>query len=66
MRVTVGICAYNEGINIGPLLNNILYRQSLPAGSEVLVVCSGCTDDTVEIVHQCASENTSSETTFRS
>jgi cellulose synthase/poly-beta-1,6-N-acetylglucosamine synthase-like glycosyltransferase len=48
--VTVGICAFNEGKNIGSLLNNILTEQALSADSEVLVVCSGCTDNTVEIV----------------
>jgi cellulose synthase/poly-beta-1,6-N-acetylglucosamine synthase-like glycosyltransferase len=57
MRITVGICAYNEGMNIGPLLNNVLYRQNLPEKSEVIVVCSGCTDDTVEIAQQYASRN---------
>jgi poly-beta-1,6-N-acetyl-D-glucosamine synthase len=58
MLVTVGICAYNEGMNIGPLLNNILNSQSLPAGSEVLVACSGCTDNTVDIVQQYVNKNT--------
>jgi cellulose synthase/poly-beta-1,6-N-acetylglucosamine synthase-like glycosyltransferase len=52
LEVTVGICAYNEGMNIGKLLNNILSQQDLPAKSEVLVVCSGCTDNTVSIVQQ--------------
>jgi cellulose synthase/poly-beta-1,6-N-acetylglucosamine synthase-like glycosyltransferase len=50
--VTVGICAYNEDKNIGKLLTNILSLQELPARSEVLVVCSGCTDSTVAIVHE--------------
>ena len=54
--VTVGICAYNEGMNIGKLLNNILHEQELP-GFEVLVVCSGCTDNTVEIVHEYAKKD---------
>jgi cellulose synthase/poly-beta-1,6-N-acetylglucosamine synthase-like glycosyltransferase len=49
--VTVGICAYNESKNIGKLLDNILNQQELPPESEVIVVCSGCTDNTVEIVH---------------
>jgi len=52
LDLTVGICAYNEGINIGKLLNNILNLQELPAKSEVLVVCSGCTDSTVAIVNE--------------
>ena len=50
--VTVGICAYNEGMNIGKLLHNILKVQELPVNSEVLVVCSGCTDNTVQIVEE--------------
>ena len=48
----MGICAHNEALNIGKLLNNILTKQKLPAESEVLVVCSGCTDQTVEIVKE--------------
>ncbi len=46
----MGICAYNEGNNIGRLLQNVLDDQALPVESEVLVVCSGCTDNTVEQV----------------
>ena len=49
-KLTVGICAYNEAKNIGKLLNNVLYEQALPVNSEVLVVCSGCTDTTTDIV----------------
>lgn len=54
MSVTVGICAYNEAMNIGNLLENILEEQELPPNSEVMVICSGCTDDTVEIVQKYA------------
>ncbi len=46
----VGICAHNEELNISKLLNNILFKQELPPKSEVLVVCSGCTDETIKIV----------------
>jgi len=49
-EVTIGICAYNEELNIGRLLRNILFIQKLPQNSEILVVCSGCTDNTVRIV----------------
>jgi len=49
-QITVGICAYNEEKNIANLLNNVLTAQELPSDSEVLVVCSGCTDATAEIV----------------
>ncbi len=46
--VSVGICAYNEENNISKLLKNVLEEQSLSKDSEVLVVCSGCTDSTEE------------------
>ena len=46
----MGICAYNEEKNIGRLLNIVLFEQALPFDSEVLVVCSGCTDRTVSTV----------------
>lgn len=45
---TVGICAFNEDKNIGQLLKS-LSKQGLPKDYEVLIVCSGCTDKTVEI-----------------
>ena len=57
MSVSVGICAYNEGLNIGPLLSNVLYEQELSSESEVLVVCSGCTDNTVSIVQEFAEKD---------
>src|SRR3989304_7257372 len=57
MQVTVGICAYNEGMNIGRLLGIVLSKQELPSDSEVLVVCSGCTDDTVRKVQQYAEKD---------
>lgn len=46
MRVTVGVCAYNEGRNIGRLLERLVEE---PLANEVIVVASGCTDDTVLI-----------------
>lgn len=49
-KATVGICAYNEERNIGKLLSNIISDQGLHPKSEVIVVCSGCTDNTVKIV----------------
>jgi poly-beta-1,6-N-acetyl-D-glucosamine synthase len=53
----VGICAYNEEKNIGRLLNNILFEQALPFDSEVLVVCSGCTDNTARIAQEFAEKD---------
>jgi biofilm PGA synthesis N-glycosyltransferase PgaC len=52
LKITVGVCAYNEEKNIGNLLNNIANQQQLPPNSEILVVCSGCTDNTAKIVQQ--------------
>jgi cellulose synthase/poly-beta-1,6-N-acetylglucosamine synthase-like glycosyltransferase len=49
-KVVVGICAYNEENNIGRLLQNLILEQDLPKNCRVLVVCSGCTDRTPDIV----------------
>lgn len=48
---SVGIMAYNEAANIANAITSIL-RQPLEFGriAEVIVVASGCTDDTVPIV----------------
>jgi biofilm PGA synthesis N-glycosyltransferase PgaC len=54
LTVSVGICAYNEEENIGPLLSNLLAEQDLPQTSEIIVVCSGCTDRTPEVVEDFA------------
>ncbi len=49
--VTIGVCAYNEERNIGNLLQAILSQKTEVARiEEVLVVASGCTDRTPEIV----------------
>jgi len=49
-RLIIGVCAYNEENNIGRLLKNLTSEQSLPKESRILVVCSGCTDKTPQIV----------------
>ena len=54
-RVTVGICAYNEGNNIGRLLHSVFHEQEVSADSEILVVCSGYMDNTTGIVQSHAS-----------
>jgi len=55
--ISVGICAYNEQENIGSLLENLLTEQDLPSESEIIVVCSGCTDRTPEIVKKYAEKD---------
>lgn len=54
MNFSVGICAYNEEQNIGKLLVNILNHQHSHHLDEIIVVASGCTDKTNEIVNQYA------------
>lgn len=49
-NVSIGICAYNEEKNIARLLSNLLTEQDLSLDSEIIVICSGCTDSTPEIV----------------
>jgi len=51
----IGICAYNEEANIGKLLQNLL-TQRLDTEfklDKIIVVASGCTDRTEEIVEDC-------------
>jgi len=50
----VGICAYNEADNIGRLLENLV-SQRFPSRyemGEIIVVSSGSTDETVDIVRR--------------
>jgi cellulose synthase/poly-beta-1,6-N-acetylglucosamine synthase-like glycosyltransferase len=51
-KIAIGICAYNEEYNIRHILQNLLFEQNLPKDCKVLVVCSGCTDRTPEIVRE--------------
>ena len=51
-KMVVGICAYNEENNIGLVLQNLISEQDLPKDCKILVVCSGCTDKTPEIVRE--------------
>jgi biofilm PGA synthesis N-glycosyltransferase PgaC len=45
----IGICAYNEENNIASLLQNLV-TQNTPEKTSILVMCSGCTDRTPQIV----------------
>ncbi len=57
--ISVGIAAYNEEANIGNILGR-LTNQKLPEDitlKEIIVVASGCTDRTEEIVKEFAKEN---------
>jgi len=53
LKVSIGICCYNEERNIGLILDNLLKQ---PFGEntliEIIIVASGCTDRTVEIVKE--------------
>jgi len=51
-KVVIGICAYNEENNVGRLLRNLISEQGLPETHRILVVCSGCTDKTPQIVRE--------------
>jgi glycosyltransferase involved in cell wall biosynthesis len=54
-KVIVGICAYNEEKTIGGLLSSLL-NQSLSNFiiNKIIVVASGCTDRTEDIVREFA------------
>ena len=54
MKLSVVICAYNEGKSIGPLLENLMQQETPPEilDQEIVVVASGCTDSTVRVVKQ--------------
>lgn len=53
IQCSIGITAYNEEENIGPLLQAILNQHLHQVEmQEVIVVCSACTDRTVPIVRE--------------
>jgi poly-beta-1,6-N-acetyl-D-glucosamine synthase len=50
IRCSVGVTSYNEAANIGRLLDALLTQQLHDVQiTEIIVVASGCTDDTVPI-----------------
>jgi len=48
------VCAYNEENSIGPLIENLANQRTPPEidESEIIVIASGCTDATVDVVKQ--------------
>lgn len=58
IKVSLGICAYNEEKNIGRLLEAIRSQQLKRVEiSEIIVIASGCTDRTEEIVRSFAAKD---------
>lgn len=48
---SIGVTAHNEEANIGPLLDALISQHLYDVEiAEIIVVASGCTDDTVQIV----------------
>jgi len=59
-HLTIGICAYNEAKNIGRLLKILLQKDIFKLhNTQIVVVASGCTDNTAEIVQQFQEHNPS-------
>jgi len=55
---SVGITAHNEEKNIGKLLDAMIHQKLDQVEiSEIIVVASGCTDNTVEIIREHASQD---------
>lgn len=52
MRISIGICTYNEGKNIGKLLKSILQQELNHTITEIIVVSSGSVDNTNKIVEE--------------
>lgn len=58
IQCSVGVTAYNEEANIGRLLDALLAQHLREVAiAEIIVVASGCTDQTVPIVESYAARN---------
>jgi cellulose synthase/poly-beta-1,6-N-acetylglucosamine synthase-like glycosyltransferase len=58
IRCSVGITAHNEQANIGKLLAAMLAQElKTVAIAEIIVVASGCTDNTVAIIQEYAAQD---------
>jgi poly-beta-1,6-N-acetyl-D-glucosamine synthase len=51
LKTAIGVCAFNEEHNIRRLLGR-LSAERLPPDCRILVVCSGCTDGTIDVVRE--------------
>jgi cellulose synthase/poly-beta-1,6-N-acetylglucosamine synthase-like glycosyltransferase len=51
-ETAIGICAFNEENNIRSILSNLVNDQNLPKNCGIIIVCSGCTDGTADIVSE--------------
>ena len=54
VKLSIGICAHNEEANIEQVIYRVLEQTKTVGDYEVVVVASGCTDRTVEIVKDIA------------
>ncbi len=51
LSISIGIMAYNEEANIGRLLQSVFDQRCVNGHiEEIVVVASGCTDNTEDIV----------------
>lgn len=58
LRCSVGVTAYNEEANIGHLLDALLNQHLFDVEiTEIIVVASGCSDNTVPIVKRYMADN---------
>jgi len=57
-KLSIGICAHNEEANIGQIIYKVLEQIKTLEDYEIVVVASGCTDRTVEIVKDIAEKET--------
>ncbi len=52
MPVAIGVMAYNEERNIGRLLESVLAQRAAERVTRIIVVASGCTDGTCDVVER--------------
>ena len=52
--IAIGVMAYNEEDNIGHLLDSLVHQSVAPRITSIVVMASGCTDRTCDVVAQWA------------